>query len=94
MFAIAYDIDVVLLQEHHPKSSRHGYADIAALLQRHGFARVQGSVFVSDHEDLSKLFLAISGLQALSWLKPSVKNLRAFRVDRGADFTTIIRGTS
>jgi virulence-associated protein VapD len=53
---------------------------------------VQMSVFASQDEDLTNLFSAIIELQGLDWFGRSVTNIRAFRVERGADFTAIVRG--
>jgi virulence-associated protein VapD len=57
-----------------------------------GFERVQRSVFASKDEDLASLFSAIVALRGLGWFGQSVKDLRAFRVERGADFTAIVKG--
>ena len=91
MFTIAYDLDVEAADRHHPRTSRQAYADIAATLRRFGFERVQGSVWAADHEDLSKLFQAIDALRELPWFGPSVKNIRAFRMEQGSDFTAIVK---
>jgi virulence-associated protein VapD len=64
----------------------------ASTLRKFGFERVQMSVFASQDEDLTNLFSAIIELQGLDWFGRSVTNIRAFRVERGADFTAIVRG--
>lgn len=67
------------------------YRDIKAALEKHGFERVQGSVYASNTEDLSKLFLAIDALRSLAWFGQSVKNIRAFRMEQGSDFTGVVQ---
>jgi virulence-associated protein VapD len=92
MFAIAYDLVVADAQMHHPRGHRQAYLDIASTLRKFGFERVQRSVFASRDEDLARLFSAISELRGLDWFRRSVRNIRAFRVERGADCTTIVKG--
>jgi len=55
MFAIAFDLVVKDTRKRHPKGIAQAYEDIGETLQRFGFQRVQGSVYISDHEDLAKL---------------------------------------
>ena len=92
MFAIAFDIVVADAEVLHPRGSRQAYLDIELTLRRFGFERVQRSVFASKDDDLANLFSAIMELRAKAWFVRSVKNVRAFRVERGADFTAIVKG--
>ena len=92
MFALAFDLDVELAQQRHPKSTRQAYLDLERLLKRHGFRRIQWSVYAADTDDLGKLFLAILALKSLPWLGMCLKDLRAFRTDKGSDFTAIVKG--
>lgn len=91
MFAIAFDLVVSDAQKHHPKSVAQAYADIRATLSGHGFAWVQGSLYVSEVEDLAVLFSAITALKALPWFPASVRDIRAFRVEQWSDFTTLVK---
>lgn len=93
MFAIAFDLSVRDTQLAHPKGVTQAYEDIARTLGRHGFERIQGSVYLADHEDLARLFAAISALRALDWAPTSIRDLRAFRVEQWSDFTATIKGT-
>ena len=93
MFVLAYDMSVADAETHHPRGSRQAYDDIKTTLGKFGFERVQGSVFATKDEDLAKLFRAIDALKALPWFGPSVKNLRAFRMEQGSDFTAIVKGS-
>ena len=92
MFAIAYDMTVADAKQHHPRGYRQAYLDVELTLGKFGFERVQRSVFASRDDDLSRLFSAIIALRALEWFRRSVRNVRAFRVDRGSDFTAIAKG--
>ena len=93
MFALAFDLDVGLAQQHHPRSTRQAYLDLERLMKKHGFQRVQWSVYAADTDDLGKLFLAILALRSLPWLGMCLKELRAFRTDNGSDFTAIVKGS-
>ena len=92
MFVIAFDLNVALARLSHPKGSRQAYLDIKSTLQAFGFERVQGSVYVATEENLANLFSAIDALRTLGWFGPSVKNIRAFRMEQRSDFTAIVKG--
>jgi virulence-associated protein VapD len=59
MYAVAFDLTVVDTEKHHPKGVSQAYTEIGAILGEHGFRRVQGSLYVTDDEDMANLFLAI-----------------------------------
>lgn len=91
MFAIAFDLVVVDTEKHHPKGVSQAYADIGALLSKHGFERVQGSLYVTANEDMANLFRAIMALKQQSWVPKSVRDIRAFRIEQWSDFTSVIK---
>ena len=70
MFAIAFDMTVAELLKHHPKGVSQAYRDIGAAVRPFSFERVQGSVYLTENEDLGNLFAAISALKAIPWLPP------------------------
>ncbi|MDO9381894.1 MAG: virulence factor [Hyphomicrobiaceae bacterium] len=87
MFAIAFDLIVAEVQVRHPKGVSQAYIDIGSTLERFGFKRVQGSVYVCDSEDLANLFAAMQALNSLQWFSRCVRDIRAFRIDQWSDFT-------
>jgi virulence-associated protein VapD len=91
MFAIAFDLVVAKTAENHPKSVPQAYADIGAVLAGFAFDRVQGSLYVTNRDDLANLFSAILALKALTWLPDSVRDIRAFKVEHWSDFTSIVK---
>ena len=91
MFAIAFDLVVADTEKHHPKGISQAYTDISNALQRFGFQRIQGSVYVTNSEDMANLFQAILALKALPWFPPSVRDIRAFRIEQWSDFTPLIK---
>lgn len=90
MFAIAFDLDVAAANRHHRGRNQGAYADIRKALVAQGFERIQGSTYAAQHEDQTKLYLALTALHKLDWLGPCLKNLRVFRMEAGADFTKIM----
>ncbi len=91
MFAIAFDLVVADTEMHHPKGVSQAYADIGASLYEYGFRRVQGSLYVTDNEDMANLFLAIQALKSKPWFPPSVRDIRAFRIEQWSDFTNLVK---
>ena len=76
-----------------PRGMAKACKEIGAVLMEHGFRRVQGSLYVSDNENMAKLFLAIQSLRSLSWFPKSVRDIRAFRVEQWSDFTELVKAT-
>lgn len=91
MYAVAFDLVVADTEKHHPKGVSQAYSDIGAVLGEHGFRRVQGSLYVTDSEDMAKLFLAIQSLRARAWFPKSVRDIRAFRIEQWSDFTAVVK---
>jgi CRISPR-associated endonuclease Cas2 len=91
VFAIAFDLSTEATKQNHPRGRQQAYQDIRDTLEPHGFNRIQGSTYASEHEDFSRLYLAIAALHRLEWFGPSLKNIRVLRMEQGADFTQIMR---
>ncbi len=91
MFAIAFDLIVADARRHHPKRALQAYSDISSVLERHGFLWTQGSVYISESEDLANLLLAMNALKALPWFPKVVRDIRAFRVEQWSDFTGFMK---
>jgi len=94
MFAIAFDLVVADAAEHHPRGVTAAYTDIGTTLKRFSFERIQGSVYVSENNDMANLFAALLALKALPWFARVVRDIRGFRIENWSDFTPIIRGTA
>ena len=91
MYAVAFDLIVADTEQHHPKGVSQAYADIGSVLNEHGFRRVQGSLYVTDNEDMANLFLAILSLRARAWFPKSVRDIRVFRIEQWSDFTPVVK---
>jgi len=92
MYAVAFDLVVADTEAHHPKGVAQAYTEIGAILAEHEFRRVQGSLYVTEHEDMANLFLAIQALRACPWFPKSVRDIRAFRIEQWSDFTPVVKG--
>ena len=92
MYAIAFDLVVADTEQHHPKGVSQAYAAIGSILNEHGFRRVQGSLYVTDNEDMANLFLAIQSLKVQLWFPKAVRDIRAFRIEQWSDFTALVKG--
>lgn len=91
MFAIAFDLIVAETLQHHPKGVTPAYDDIGRTLLLFEFRRAQGSVYISDNEDLANLLLAMNALKALPWFPKVVRDIRAFRIEQWSDFTGFMK---
>jgi virulence-associated protein VapD len=75
----------------HPKGVSQAYTDIGAILNRYGFQRVQGSVYISQNDSLVNVTLAMNALKAFSWFPECVRDIRAFKVEHWSDFTDFMK---
>ncbi len=91
MYAVAFDLVVADTAQNHPKGVAQAYIDIGAILAQYGFRRVQGSLYVTEQEDMANLFLAIQALKNRSWFPKSVRDIRAFRIEQWSDFTSVVK---
>lgn len=91
MFAIGFDLLWHETRQTHPKGVSQAYADIGAILNRYGFQRVQGSVYVSQNDSLVNVTLAMNALKALEWFPNCVRDIRAFKVEHWSDFTDFMK---
>ncbi|WP_375459159.1 virulence factor [uncultured Enterovirga sp.] len=91
MFAISFDLVVRKISALHPKGIPQAYSEIAATLGQYGFQRVQGSVYLTDQEDLANLVRVMNALRSLAWFPACVRDIRAFRVEQWSDFTSLIK---
>ena len=91
MFAVAFDLVVADTRKHHPVGVTAAYREIGDVLAKYGFIWTQGSLYLLKNKDLTQLFKALNALKALPWFPPSVRDIRAFRVEEWSDFTATIK---
>jgi virulence-associated protein VapD len=93
MFAIAFDLTVAEVLRRHPRNVAAAYDEIGRVLSKFQFEWKQGSLYVTNSEDLANLMLAMNALKALPWFSASVRDIRAFRVEQWSDFTGFMKTT-
>ena len=91
MFAIAFDMDIKELRNTYGEPYNNAYYEIKILLRKYDFYNTQGSVYLTDKDDMANLFAAIYALKRISWFKLSVRDIRAFKVENWSDFIQIVK---
>ena len=91
MFAIAFDMDIKELRNTYEDPYNNAYYEIKLLLRNYNFFNTQGSVYLTDKDDMANLFAAINALKKIPWFKASVRDIRAFKVENWSDFTQIVK---
>jgi virulence-associated protein VapD len=91
MFAISFDMLISDLKENYGDPYNNAYFEIAVILEKFEFYRGQGSVYLTENNDMSVLLRAINALKNTSWFRSSVRDIRVFRVEDWSDFTSFIK---
>ena len=91
MFAIAFDMDIKELRTVYGEPYNNAYYEIKILLRNFNFYNTQGSVYLTDNDDMANLFAAINALKKTPWFRSSVRDIRAFKVENWSDFTQIVK---
>lgn len=88
MYAICLDLDTEMLKSlYHNESWTNAYQDVYRVLQRHGFERVQGTVyFGNDKVDPVKCVLAVQDVaKRCPWFRSAVSDIRMLRIEENND---------
>ena len=91
MYAIAFDMVVADLKEYYGEPYNNAYFEVKMVLRKYEFYNTQGSVYLTEKNNMANLFLAIEALKKIEWFKKSVRDIRAFRVEDWSDFTAVIQ---
>ena len=91
MFAIAFDVDIKELRNSYGEPYNNAYYEIKIILRKYDFFNTQGSVYLTDKDDMANLFAAIYALKKITWFKAAVRDIRAFKVENWSDFTQIVK---
>ncbi len=83
MFAVAFDFVVADAERYHPKGMTQAYRETGEVLGRFGFRRKQGSVYLTEDENLVNLMNAMLALRSLPWFPKVVRDVRAFGWNSG-----------
>ena len=94
MYAITFDLDTKLLEQHYPASAwNQAYRDIENFLGDYGFFRQQGSVYFGDETvDAVSCVTAVQDLsQEYDWVEKCVRDIRMLRIEERNDLMPAIK---
>jgi virulence-associated protein VapD len=91
MFAISFDMLIADLKENYGEPYNNAYYEISVVLEEFDFYRAQGSVYLSDKNDMANLTKAMIKLKSISWFRDSVRDIRAFKVEDWSNFTDFMK---
>ncbi len=91
MFAIAFDMDIKELRNSYGEPYNNAYYEIKIILRKYAFYNTQGSVYLTEKDDMANLFAAVYALKKIPWFKLAVRDIRAFKVENWSDFTQIVK---
>jgi virulence-associated protein VapD len=83
MYAIAFDMDIESLRQNYGDPYNNAYSEIRKILQNHGFAWQQGSVYFGDESvnAVTCVLASIDLAQSLPWFGASVRDIRMLRIE-------------
>lgn len=93
MFALSFDMSVSALEQHYGKPYNRAYFEIKEVLNANGFEWIQGSTYLTDSDDMTNLFRAITALSKIIWFKNSVRDIRGYQVENWSNFTDLIKNS-
>jgi virulence-associated protein VapD len=91
MFAISFDMLIADLKENYGESYNNAYYEISVVLEAFDFYRTQGSVYLSEKNDMANLTKAMIKLKSIDWFRKSVRDIRAFKVEDWSNFTDFMK---
>ena len=91
MFAIAFDMVISDLKQNYGDPYNNAYFDISNIMEKYGFYRAQGSLYLTENRDMANLFRAIEALKKTEWFRKSVRDIRTFRVEEWSNFTDFMK---
>ncbi|MBX9680354.1 MAG: virulence factor [Gemmataceae bacterium] len=96
MYAIAFDMEIESLRANYGDPYNNAYLEIRRIVQRHGFAWQQGSVyFGGENVTAVTCVLAAQDLaRSLPWFAASVRDIRMLRIDEMNDLMAAVQQVS
>jgi virulence-associated protein VapD len=95
VYAIAFDVDIEQLRTHYGDPYNKAYLEIRRVLQRHGFAWQQGSVYFGGESvtAVTCVLASIDLAQSLPWFAASVREIRMLRIEELNDLMPAVQQT-
>ncbi len=93
VYAIAFDMDLEQLRTNYGDPYNNAYLDIRRILQRHGFAWQQGSVYFGGPEitSVTCVLAAMDLARSLPWFAASVRDIRMLRFEELNDLMPAVQ---
>ncbi len=91
MYAISFDMVILDLKNNYGEPYNNAYYEISTVLEEFDFYRAQGSVYLSDKNDMVNLTRAVIKLKSIDWFRNSVRDIRAFKVEDWSNFTDFMK---
>lgn len=94
MYAIAFDLDMEMLEKHYPGNTKTcAYGDIERIFDKYGLKRKQGSLFFGDAKVATPVqcFLAVQEVVAKHpWFRTVVRDIRMMRIEENNDLMPVV----
>src|SRR2546421_11273770 len=93
MYAIAFDMDIEALRANYGDPYNNAYLEIRRVLQRHGFAWQQGSVYFGGESvtSVTCVLAAIDLARSLPWFAACVGDIRMLRIEELNDLMPAVQ---
>jgi virulence-associated protein VapD len=93
VYAIAFDMDIEQLRANYGDPYNNAYLEIRRVLQRHGFAWQQGSVYFGGESvtAVTCVLAAIDLANSLPWFAASVRDIRMLRIEELNDLMPAVQ---
>ena len=82
---------LLILKKHYCEPYNNAYFEIGEILRTYDFYNTQGSVYLSENNDMVNLTRTMIKLKSIGWFKNSVRDIRAFKVEKWYDFTDFMK---
>ncbi len=96
VYAIAFDMDIEALRANYGDPYNNAYLEIRRVLQRHGFAWQQGSVYFGGEAvtSVTCVLAAMDLTRSLPWFAASVRDIRMLRIAELNDLMPAVQQAS
>jgi virulence-associated protein VapD len=93
VYAIAFDMDVEQLRVHYGDPYNNAYLEVRRVLERHGFAWQQGSVYFGGAAvTAATVMVALIDLATqLPWFAAAVRDIRMLRIEELNDLMPVVQ---
>ena len=96
VYAIAFDMDIEQLRTNYGDPYNNAYLEIRRILQRHGFAWQQGSVYFGGEAvtAVACVLAAMDLARSLPWFAASVRDIQMLRIEELNDLMPAVQQAS